>query len=90
MCVFKEDLGLNNLQWLMCHKTQSNQNQSCANDFHTSFESFENVVCLLHHVLIIFIYSFFFFLFIHFFFIIHFDLLLSTSTSLPDYGLINI
>ena len=27
VCVFiyKEDLALNNLQWLMCHKTQPNQ-----------------------------------------------------------------
>ena len=23
--MYKEDLALNNLQWLICHKTQSNQ-----------------------------------------------------------------
>ena len=25
MCVYKEDLVLNNQQWLICHKTQPNQ-----------------------------------------------------------------
>ena len=25
VCVCKEDLALNNLQWLICHKTQPNQ-----------------------------------------------------------------
>ena len=26
--MYKEDLELNNLQWLMCHETQPNQNLS--------------------------------------------------------------
>ena len=25
ICMYKEDLALNNLQWLICHKTQPNQ-----------------------------------------------------------------
>ena len=25
VCVFKNDLALNNLQWLICHETQPNQ-----------------------------------------------------------------
>ena len=28
VCVYKEDLALNNLQWLICHKTQPNQTKS--------------------------------------------------------------
>ena len=25
MCMYKKDLGLNNLQWWICHKTEPNQ-----------------------------------------------------------------
>ena len=25
ICMYQEDLALNNLQWLICHKTQPNQ-----------------------------------------------------------------
>ena len=27
--VYKEDLALSNLQWLICYKTQSNQTKAC-------------------------------------------------------------
>ena len=27
--MYKEDLALNSLQWLICHKTQPNQKKSC-------------------------------------------------------------
>ena len=27
--MYKEDLSLNNLQWLICHKTQTKPNQMC-------------------------------------------------------------
>ena len=28
MCMYKEDLALNDLQWLICHKTKPNQTKS--------------------------------------------------------------
>ena len=28
ICMYKEDLALNNLQWLICHKTQTKPNQT--------------------------------------------------------------
>ena len=29
--MYKKDLALNNLEWLMCHKTQPNYNQEASN-----------------------------------------------------------
>ena len=33
--MYKEDLVLNNLQWLICHKTQPNQNKYIYANIHT-------------------------------------------------------
>ena len=37
--IYKEDLVLNNLQWLLCHKTQPNQSE----ELHYQFSIFINV-----------------------------------------------
>ena len=37
--MYKEDLVLNNLQWLICHKTQSNHNAISNSGFKTVIEN---------------------------------------------------
>ena len=48
--MFKVDLALNNLSWLMCHKTKPNQTKQITNsfpDFHLKFSSNKKIfVCL--------------------------------------------
>ena len=41
---YKEDLALNNLQWLMCHKTKSNQTQPVDLGFKKLDSNFKSVI----------------------------------------------
>ena len=46
ICMYKEDLALNNRQWLICHKTQPNQTTQTTNCTH--MQQYMKILRLLH------------------------------------------
>ena len=42
--MYKDDLALNNLQWLICHKTRRNQTKCLAEDTHLNY-----IICIYNH-----------------------------------------
>ena len=49
--MFKEDLELNNQQWLVCHKTTPDQNKSRRNSFILKKKKKKQPVCCLSKIL---------------------------------------
>ena len=49
--MYKEDLALNNLQWLICHRTKPNQTEDCwfSNSIVVIFSSEEAVFMQMLH-----------------------------------------